>query len=1321
MGSPPAQGQQTPSQHEAGPGRLVRGSPGGASTSSLQALGGPYRWSSEWADAMRRIAECTPPLVVGFSKSPEDDNELHALHNPGSRRGNGNERAVGMQRQALAQALSGKVPITAMSSISGARATHLLSVVTLEILRATQTGGVLQARNEEKRDIATASSSTLQCCFSYMDFSAQPLQPSVLQCLISMANLVFNVAISKAGAAEALVSMDTTFPGEDAIICHACFLIRVNPQQTQVQELADALLRQLRSRHPQVLWSSQCLEALLLELAGKSDPRAEGSPSALGHFAAEQRLKEWLSYGLLLAPASMQGLLQEVLRNPSLPTGELVRLLAGLRLDPPTASAYSTSTIISSLPAASLAAAAAAGGDGGKGMTEVLAASIKSATVKSRYAGEVAGMMQAASLRNLDSKIEEDQLDEAEERKEAIDPAMVVKFVTLLQHYALPGQKLYRNFREAAVRSTALLLLGQGSWQVKDPRGYLQLLRLLCWSPLQLFTQQAMEVGVYVWTWLLAARPSLCVPVLAEVTDGWLWTIEEHRGIFANDARYSGPHEQLRPHLVAGEPQHDNSSSPTDSVVDQIAAHHVLLGFLLDQYQVARSRSTEILALIGRLLHGSLLDPAQLSTHPAAGSAVWSLLLLALEFAVDQLARTPPAGVQALRLLRDKVHRVALACFAVLPCWYDAGGQTEAECHVLECFLKHLGTEERTESGFGKDSASDLKGRHPVWGSTDGDTFSSRSKRRKLLQFLCGHELDRLYTWAQPLNETRTPYVKSNGMGAEQWSPLVEAAWAVDPRIAICLVRRFPASTALSSQVAALVQANARYLHHIPEALSLLVTPSSVESNSPLLQLLPYWAPCSITAAMAFLLPAYQSHPRVMGYVLRVLETYPPVSVLAFMPQMVQALRYDKKGLVEEYLMVAAQRSDLFAHNLIWQLQGEEALPADDGGVEESTAKAGEPNLLWEIVPRVRQRIIDGFSADARGTFEREFNFFDAVTTISGTLKPIPKDERRAAIRPELEKIKLEGDDIYLPTSPEQLVRGIILDSGRPLQSAAKVPIMIAFNVVEEGGDPRNIRPQACIFKVGDDCRQDVLALQVIALLRDINRAYGLKLYLFPYGVLPTGPERGIIEMVPNTRSRNEMGEITDGGMYEIFQQEYGPPGSPAFERARSNFIASSAGYAVASLVLQPKDRHNGNLLIDSVGHLVHIDFGFILETSPGGNMRFESADFKISHEMTQLLDPSGIMKSEPWDRFVSLCVKGYLAARQHSAAIITIVELMLDSGLPCFSRGDPIGNLRKRLHEEMSEREAANFMRATCTDAYNKWSTAGYDLIQYLQQGIEK
>lgn len=90
-----------------------------------------------------------------------------------------------------------------------------------------------------------------------------------------------------------------------------------------------------------------------------------------------------------------------------------------------------------------------------------------------------------------------------------------------------------------------------------------------------------------------------------------------------------------------------------------------------------------------------------------------------------------------------------------------------------------------------------------------------------------------------------------------------------------------------------LLQSHILEIRHIPEALPYFVTPKAIDENSTLLQQLPHWAACSITQALEFLTPAYKGHPRVMAYVLRVLESYPPQRVTFFMPQLVQALRYD--------------------------------------------------------------------------------------------------------------------------------------------------------------------------------------------------------------------------------------------------------------------------------------------------------------------------------------------------------------------------------------------------------------------------------------------
>ncbi|WCJ33866.1 Phosphatidylinositol 3- and 4-kinase family protein [Euphorbia peplus] len=1327
--APPIQATQQPSKSVS----TTLSSVGSTGAVALQAVAGPYMWNLQWSAAVKRIAQGTPPLVVSSVKWLEDELELNALYNPGSRQGSGNDKVAANQRAALSAALGARVDNAAMNTISGVKATYLLAVAFLEIIRFSNNGGILNGGTE-----LTASRSAFSCVFEYL--KTPNLIPAVFQCLKAIVHRAFEAAVSWLEGRSSETGKEADIR-DSTLSAHTCFLIKTLSQREEhVRDVSTNLLTQLRDKFPQVLWNSSCLDALLFSVHNDSSPAVVNDPAWIVTVRSlyQRILREWISISLSYAPCTSQGLLQEKLSKANTwqraqPTTDVVSLLTEIRIG--TGKNDWTGLRTADIPAVMAAAAAASGAN--LKLTdafnlEVLSTGIVSATVKSNHAGEIAGM------RRLYSSIGGFQLGNAPNvggglqrlitgafsqppkvEDDSFNKILLNKFVHLLQQFVSTAEKGGEvdksQFRDICSQAAALLLANLASDPKSNIEGFAQLLRLLCWCPAYISTPDAMEIGVFIWTWLVSAAPQLGSLILAELVDAWLWTIDTKRGLFASDVRYAGPAAKLRPHLAPGEPQIPPEVDP----VEQIMAHRLWLGFFLDRFEVIHHNSVEQLLLLGRLLQGTMKIPWNFSRHPAATGTFFTCMLFGLKFCSCQSSGKLEAFKSGLQLLEDRVYRTCLGWFAFEPEYYDTNSMNfaQSEAQSVSIFVQYLANKRIVgdAKGRGQENGSSLSEMndqyHPVWGQLDNYVLG-RENRKQLLLMLCQHEADRLAVWAQPTNLKARPRSRP-----DKWNVYARTAFSVDPRIALSLCSRFPANVSLKEEVTHLVQSHILEIRCIPEALPYFVSPKAVEENSVLLQQLPHWAPCSITQALGFLTPQYKGHARVMAYVLRVLESYPPERVTFFMPQLVQSLRHDDGKLVEGYLLRAAQRSDIFAHILIWHLQGETA--ELESGKDTPSVKNGS---FQALLPLVRQHIIDGFSPKALDLFEREFDFFDKVTSISGKLYPIPKEERRAGIRRELEKIQMQGEDLYLPTAHNKLVRGIRVDSGIPLQSAAKVPIMVTFNVVDRNGDPKDIVPQACIFKVGDDCRQDVLALQVISLLRDIFESVGLNLYVFPYGVLPTGPERGIIEVVPNTRSRSQMGETTDGGLYEIFQQDFGPVGSPSFEAARENFLISSAGYAVASLLLQPKDRHNGNLLFDNVGRLVHIDFGFIFEISPGNNLNFENAHFKLSHEMTQLLDPSGAMRSEIWFRFLSLCVKGYLAARRYMDGIINTVELMLDSGLPCFSRGDAIANLRRRFRPELSEREAANFMIIeVCGDAYNKWSTLGYDLIQYLQQGIEK
>lgn len=82
----------------------------------------------------------------------------------------------------------------------------------------------------------------------------------------------------------------------------------------------------------------------------------------------------------------------------------------------------------------------------------------------------------------------------------------------------------------------------------------------------------------------------------------------------------------------------------------------------------------------------------------------------------------------------------------------------------------------------------------------------------------------------------------------------------------------------------------------------------------------------------------------------------------------------------------------------------------------------------------------------------------------------------------------------------------------------------------------------------------------------------------------------------------------------------FGKEKSKRFEKARKNFCDSLAAYSLVCYILQIKDRHNQNILLDKDGHVVHIDFGFLLTNSPGNGLKFEDVPFKLTNEFVKVM-----------------------------------------------------------------------------------------------------
>ncbi|KAJ6142399.1 hypothetical protein N7497_011498 [Penicillium chrysogenum] len=814
--------------------------------------------------------------------------------------------------------------------------------------------------------------------------------------------------------------------------------------------------------------------------------------------------------------------------------------------------------------------------------------------------------------------------------------------------------------------------------------------------PFQIFTKETVKLGVSLWLGVIHENPSTEPRILCEVIEAWERSMKRRKGLFDPSFEYLDP---LHTKIELLPTDKDLMLRMQQKAQDTLSPHLRVLHFFESHFNAIRLGNLQDQQLFYRLIGSTTVGLSKTEGHPLAREIHFRIVLLGLKV----LRHLSPRNSSACWKLKDQILSAALSWFKHPPRWSFGGNRLQIKAE--DRILSEVTTALRAVAGIAANAQGSCK---------------SLQAKQNLLQVLVENERSRLRVWLFPLT-------RSESTTSLRW------------------VAEIPMTAPFPEKVI-----------EEPSALEIMFDnclPIDVGSQ---LKYMLYWAPVTPTEAITYFMPAYGNHPYILQYAMRALESYSMDVRFYFVPQLIQALRFDALGYVDRYILETARLDQLFAHQVIWNMKAN-SFKDEDSQI---------PDPIKDTLDRFLDNLINSFSDEERAFYEREFSFFNEVTGVSGKLRPYikrSKPEKKEKIEEELRKIKVEVG-VYLPSNPDGVVVGIDRKSGKPLQSHAKAPYMATFRIQKtrprmlekteaNAGDHHHHQRQlthhsepeqetyevwqSAIFKVGDDCRQDMLALQMIAAFRSIFTSVGLDVWVYPYRVTSTAPGCGVIDVLPNSISRDMLGREAVNGLYDYFVSKYGGEDSIRFQEARTNFVKSMAAYSVISYLLQFKDRHNGNIMIDDAGHIIHIDFGFCFDIAPGG-VRFERAPFKLTSEMVAVMsgthDPahhqggnSGInlpgsshnpTNTQPYRWFESLVVKAFLASRPYSTKLAHIVSLMLDSGLPCF-KPETLKNFRDRFVLDKSERDAAEYMRELVRKSYMSVSTKGYDQFQLMTNGI--
>eukprot|EP00835_Amoeboradix_gromovi_P001289 NODE_56_length_25944_cov_0.235287.p3 type:complete len:769 gc:universal NODE_56_length_25944_cov_0.235287:19390-21696(+) len=340
--------------------------------------------------------------------------------------------------------------------------------------------------------------------------------------------------------------------------------------------------------------------------------------------------------------------------------------------------------------------------------------------------------------------------------------------------------------------------------------------------------------------------------------------------------------------------------------------------------------------------------------------------------------------------------------------------------------------------------------------------------------------------------------------------------------------------------------------------------------------------------------------------------------------------------------------------------------------------------LLFSLIQQYYFKLL---KQEYKDVIRRQSDLVKYLNTLSGSLK-LSKEPRLRKIEWLQEALAdpKNGLNVFPPMTwllqPSLTVIGILPTKTNLFKSALQ-PLLLTFTC-DDG-------LYTCIFKTGDDMRQDQLCLQLIELMDQFMLKDNLDLKIKTYKVISVGEKVGFAEFIDS----KPLSVILDEHHGVLFPYLLGENESSISSDVMDTYLRSSAGYCVMTFILGVGDRHLDNVLLTKQGKLFHVDYAYILGLDPKPYPPY----MKICKEMVELM---GGLQHPNYSKFKQYCFTAYSILRKHSKSIIQLLMLMKEANMPSIQQ-DPDTSINKLLDKfrlDLNEKEAIEYFDQLITES---------------------